>query len=331
MERGRASVVAGGAALLLAVAAGPAAAQEEELARRCAAETAVAGEPAREFCNLVAQAIEVAQPVVGLAATGGNPVPGTASTLGMRIGVLPRVSVAFRATGVFAELPPVLDRGETDDIGTFVPSLNVDAALGIYGGLSPAPTVGGVGSLDALVSAGLLPLPGGDGFEDSPWSWAAGLRLGILRESFTLPGISVTGMYRRVGDFEFGDPALDADDAFFDAGIGIWSVRAAVSKRILFLGLTAGAGYDRYSSDVDFGFTNPGTAGPSEFRIAFDDFDNSRFSFFANASWTLLILHLVGELGWQQGADPVGGFPAGVDFDAEDGRFFGGLALRLSI
>ncbi|HEX6941201.1 MAG TPA: hypothetical protein VF158_17525 [Longimicrobiales bacterium] len=320
-------------AAFAALAPADASAQEDALVRRCAQATAVAGMEARRFCNLVAQAIEVAQPVVGLAATGGNPVPGTASTLGMRLGALPRFSVAGRATGVFAELPPALDIGDTDDIGIFVPSLNVDAAVGIFGGYSPAPTVGGVASLDGLASFGFLPLPGGDdGFDDSPWTWAAGLRLGILRESFTLPGISVTGMYRRIGDFTFGDPQLRTDDAFFDMSVGIWSLRGAVSKRILMLGLTLGAAYDHYSSDVDFGFNDPADAAADPIRVRLEDFENNRFALFGNVSWTLLILHLVGELGWQSGADQVGGiFPAGVHFDADDGRFFGSLALRLSI
>ncbi len=331
MGRTTVVVVACAAALPFLVPA-PAAAQEEALVRRCGEATAGASAEARRFCNLVAQAIEIAQPVVGLAATGGNPVQGTASTLGMRLGALPRITVAVRATGVFAELPPVLDFGDTDEIDIFLPSLNADAAIGIFSGFSPAPTVGGVGSLDGLASFGYIPLPGGDGFEDSPWTWAIGLRLGILRESFTLPGISITGMYRQVGDFEFGDPDLGTDDSFFDMGVGVWSLRGAVSKRVVFLGVALGAGYDHYGSDVDFAFIDPAAATPGATRVSFDDFENDRFSLFGNVSWTLLILHLVGEIGWQSGADAVPGtLPANLGFDAEDGRFFGSLALRLSI
>lgn len=307
-------------------------AQESALAERCAVATLGAGAAAEQFCNLVAQAFEIAQPAIGLAATGGNPVPGTASTLGMRIGSLPRFTIAFRATGVSADLPPVLDIGDEDEIDVFAPSLNVDGSIGVFSGFSPAPTVGGVGSIDAVASVGILPLPGDDGFDDSPWTAAIGLRLGILRESFTLPGLSLTGMYRRIGGYTFGDPDLEADDAFFDFGTGIWSLRGAIGKRIFGFGITAGAGYDHYSSDIGFGFVNPSTMGPAEIRIDFDDFDNDRFMLFGNVSWTLLILHLVGEVGWQQGADRVPGlFPPDIDFDAEGGRFFGSLALRISI
>jgi len=320
-------------ALVLWPASG--AAQERQLVQRCSAVAArdSASPDAVRFCNLVAQAIEIAQPVVGLAATGGNPVPGTASTLGMRLGALPRVSLAARATGVFADLPPILDFGDRGEIGVFVPSLAVDGAIGILSGLTLAPTVGGVGSLDGLLSVGVLPLPGGeDGFRDSPWTVGAGLRLGILRESFTVPGISITGMYRRVGGFTFGDRDLTMDDSFFDMSMGIWSLRAAVGKRITFLGLTLGAAYDHYSSDVEYALRDPAGMAPGPIRISVDDFENDRFALFGNVSWTLLILSLVAEIGWQSGADAVPApLPANIDFDAEGSRFFGSLALRLSI
>lgn len=327
MGRVRAVVVACATALTLYPTVGWA--QEEALVAGCAAATSGASELTRRFCNLVGQAVEIAQPTVGLTATGGNPVPGTASTLGMRLGSLPRFTVALRATVTHTELPPVLDFSDNDEIDAFLGSLNADASIGIFSGFSPAPTVGGVGSLDALASFGYVFLPGNDGFEDSPWTWALGARLGILRESFTLPGISISGMYRQVGDFKIGDPALRSEDAFLDTGIGIWSLRAAVSKRISFLGLTLGAGYDHYSSDVDFGFVDPIELNP--IRVSVDDFENDRFMVFGNVSWTILILHLVGELGWQQGDDATGVIPSGVVFDPEGGRFFGSLALRLSI
>lgn len=324
------------AAAWLALAPADVAAQERALVQRCsllATSSSVISPNAVRFCNMVAQAIEIAQPVVGLAATGGNPVPGTASTLGMRLGALPRLSLAVRTTGVFAELPPILDFGDTRDIGIFVPTLNVDGAIGILSGFSVAPTVGGVGSVDGLLSIGIVPLPGGDdGFRDSPWTVGAGLRVGILRESFTMPGISISGMYRRVGGFEFGDRDLTLDDSFFDMSVGIWSLRGTIGKRIAFLGLTLGAGYDHFSSDVDFGFNDPTSFAPNPIRISFEDFDNGRFALFGNVSWTVLILSLVGEVGWQSGADVIpGALPGGVDFDAEGSNFFGSLALRLSI
>lgn len=303
-------------------------AQEERLAARCVERTQSGSEEAERFCQLIAQAIEIAQPRMGLAFTGGNPVPGTASTLGMRLGTLPRVSVAGRFTGVAVEVPQILRRQSRNEIDYFLPSFNLDGSVGILSGFSPAPTVGGVGSLDLLGSLGILPLPNDDGFDDATaLSWAIGARLGLLRESFTLPGVSVSGVLRRVPDVTFGDPQLDRTDAFFASDLTVLSARAAVSKRVLLLGATAGVGYDHYTSDLDIGFRTPDLLGFEEFRVRFEDFENDRFSAFLNLSWTLLILHAVGELGWQEGADRV----RGVSFDADDGTFFGSLALRVSI
>lgn len=305
-------------------------AQESGLAVRCAA--AVAGELGRQACGRVAQAVEIAQAPLGLAVTGGNPVPGTASTLGMRIGSIPRLSLAGRFSATSMELPGVLDLSG-GRIDASLPSLNADAAIGLFSGFSPAPTVGGVLAVDLLASAGVLFLPGGDGFVDgSAFSWSIGTRVGAFRESFTLPGVSASLMYRRVGDMTLGDPLLDRDDGFFDLDLSVWSARAAVSKRILLFGLTAGAGYDRYSSDVRFGVVNPEPVAPQEIRVSLDDFENDRFLVFGNVSWTMLVLHLVGEIGWQEGAEQVPDLsPLRAGVDPEDGRLFGSLAIRLSI
>src|SRR5690606_16302726 len=62
-EMGRRTILTVAAAVaLLALAPSGAAAQETALAQLCAARTAAAGSEARRFCNLVAQAIEIAQP-----------------------------------------------------------------------------------------------------------------------------------------------------------------------------------------------------------------------------------------------------------------------------
>lgn len=321
-----------GVLLLLIGRPAPLEAQESALVHECATTLPLAGDAAFRYCNLIAQVAVAAQAPIGLAASGGNPVPGTASTLGMRLGKLPRFSVAGRVTTAHARVPDVLEIGRRGDIDFFVPSLNVDAALGLTQGFSPLPTVGGVGSLDLLGSMGFVFLPSGSGWDGgSVFSFGIGSRLGILRESFVLPGVSASLMYRRTGSTTLGDRSLDSDDAFLDLGVSNWSLRGAVGKRILGIGLTAGAGYDWYSSDIDLGFVNPSTTGPSTLRVEYDDFDQSRASFFANISYTFLILHLVGELGWQSGPEMVPGPLPDTNYRTGGGGFFGSIAARLSI
>src|SRR5690606_2429634 len=162
------------------------------------------------------------------------------------------------------------------------------------------------------------------------FTWGAGLRVGILRESFTVPGISVSAMYRRVGDIEFGDPQLRGTDAAFSAdGYSNLSVRGAVGKRLFGVGLTAGTGYDRYSTDVAWAFLDP--ADPARtIQVSMDGFENDRFMLFVNGALTLLVLTASLELGWQQGGDVVPGPLPAADFDPEEGALFGSFAIRIS-
>lgn len=300
--------------------------------RDCATITGGSGTLANRRCNLLVQTFDILQPPLGLAMSGGNPVPGTASTLGMRLGSVPRISFGGRLTLVGVDLPQVLDFDRRGEIDFTLPGISLDAAVGILPGSSPLPTMGGVASVDLLASIGFLPLPTGAGFsEGSPFSWALGLRGGIFRESFTLPGISVSAMYRHVGRATFGDPQLQDSESFLDLSVSALSFRAGASKRIAGLGATVGAGYDRYSSSGKFGFVNPELTGPPAYRLGITRRKNSRTTLFGNLSYTLLILHFVGELGWQQGAGLIEApLPDGADVGT-GGRFYGGLAARISI
>jgi hypothetical protein len=317
--------------VLAALAAAPAGlAAQERLARQCTEQAEAAGaQDLGGFCALVAEAVGISQARAGIALAGGNPVPGTASTLGMRLGVVPRVSVAGRATGAWLRLPPIRRPEDDGAIRLVVPALAVDGALGVYQGVTLLPTVGGIGSLDLLASVGVIPLWGAD-FGGAPVALGAGARVGLLRESFTMPGISVSALYRRMGDVEFGDRDLAAGRSFFAAeGISGWSVRAAASKRILLLGITAGAGWDRLASDVALGVRDG--AGGVELRAAERGLTTERATAFLNGSFTLLVVHVVGEVGWQGGGERPRAGAGEARAGTEDGALYGGLSVRLSI
>lgn len=333
LRRGARGVIhrAATAALLGACAAlagvVPARAQDAALLARCPS-----GGAAAQRCELTAQAVEIAEPRIGLAFSGGNPVEGTASTLGMRIGSVPRISVGARVTGAYFRLPPLRSTG---DIGVFAPFFNVDGSVALFDGLRVLPTVGGFGSLDALASLGAARLPG-DFVNGSPVGYGLGLRLGLLRESFTMPGLSVSGMYRHVGKVDFGTPSQDSA-SFVLHGVSDLSLRATASKRLFVLGTAAGVGWDRYRSDVSMTILSaalvPGPSQPAiSNEVALNGYTTRRFTAFANISWTTLVLHAVGELGWQRGADPAPlATPTGSEDLVRKGSLYGSLALRLSI
>ena len=264
-----------------------------------------------EFCTRMGEAAEVAQVRSGIALSGGNPVMGASSTLGIRLGAIPRITVAGRFTAARLETQDVREPSQRD-INGFARSLNLDAAVGVFSGLSLLPTVGGFGSVDVLASFGRLTLP--DEFLQSDInSWGLGVRLGVLRESFTAPGVAVTGMYRRIGDIQHGStfgPADGPGTHFILTDGSALSARATVGKRLLMLGAVAGVGYDRYSATAK-------AQDAQNFSITADDFTSSRTTVFGSLSWTMLILHVIGEGGIQQGGD--------------ENAFYGSFAVRLAL
>jgi hypothetical protein len=314
---------------LLTSARGLALAQDESL-RQCAA--GLASDAERRYCNANVQAIEITQARVGIAAAGGNPVPGTSSTLGMRLGTVPRLSLGARVTVVKLELPAIDRISSTNEIDQLMSAIHFDGSVGLFSGFSILPTVGGFGSIDLVTSLGRVSLPDEDNFPSNVTTWGIGARLGILRESFTAPGVSITGMYRGFSPIRFKeDPDSDATDANFElSGSRLLSVRGVIGKRLLFLSALAGVGYDRMSSDVSLASNYPTFMGG--FAVREDGFETTRTTVFGSAQWTLLILTLVGEAGWQSGGDTfTAPLPAGQRSMTQQKPFFGSIALRLSI
>lgn len=301
----------------------PAAGQAQALRDQCAAAPA---QDVQRFCRDVADAATLIQPRLGISLSGGNPVPGTASTLGMRLGSTPRISLGLRSTAARVSGPPVDRINGGGDLGFTAASLSLDASAGVFHGIRLLPTVGGFGSVDVLASLGILPLPQGSAFDGTPTTWAIGARVGILRESFTAPGISMSAMYRSMGSFSYGDRDLNRGDSFLRMdGYRVTSLRGAVGKRVLGVGLSGGVGHDRYRADVAVRVRE--TEPPGILEVRESGMSNNRSSVFGSAAWTSMILNLSAEIGWQRGGDAVPGATARL----QRGGLFGGLAARLAI
>ncbi|HEX6559167.1 MAG TPA: hypothetical protein VF021_06875 [Longimicrobiales bacterium] len=289
--------------------------------------------PDDPLCNQMLEASEVLQARAGIGLAGGNPVPGATSTLGMRIGSVPRMTVAARVTGVGLDMPGL--RSSEADFQSLGYSVNADAAVGVFSGFSVAPTVGGLLSLDAVASVGMLRLPGSHGLDRNPGSWAVGARVGVLRESFTAPGISVTAMYRRIGKMAgVGDDAINSGSrpGFTLENNSVLSLRAVVGKRLFVVGANAGVGYDSYRSDVNaYGIDYRPVAGDFS-SFGQDGRKLGRVSTFVNATWTMLIVNFVAEAGWQRGGDRfTATLPSGQSSKTQKNGYFGSLAVRLAL
>lgn len=297
---------------------GHAYAQRSDLEARCVAN---AGGGSAACADLAALLDETAARTT-LAAAGGNPVLGTASTLGHRIPGQPRFALAARWSFVPVDIPAPNDPGGGSNASFTATAWSIDAVLGLFAGFSPAPTVGGVGSIDVFAGAGAVRLAAGEGFRShAPGTWGAGVRVGVLRESFTLPGISLSAAYRRTGRWNAGDARLAESEAFVVANDpSSWILRATAGKRIGPVGLTAGFGFDRTETDAVLRL--PGDGEPSETQ--FDSYQIDRANVFANAAWTWVIVTFTAEAGWQAGMDdPAAGNPGG-------GGFWGAVGARVT-
>jgi hypothetical protein len=306
--------------LLAAVgAAAPLAAQGVgDVAELCAG----AGDPAdRAWCTEIALGVQAAQGDVALLSSGGAALPGAVSTLGKRVGSSPRLSFSGRLALVGFEAPDLSDPTVVPAPGAsaLAPALHGAFGIGLFRGFSPSPTVGGLLALDVLATGSALFPPGSLGYSGSKLGYGLGLRLGVFRESFTLPGITLSVTQRWVQDLRFS--GIGPDDDAAELGLSTTSLRALIGKDLWGLGFIGGLGWDRSSSDGTVPTADGGTA-------TFDDFTNGRGLLFVGASWSYFLIQLSGEGGWASGWSAPDGRGAG-GYDPGSGRWFAGLAFRL--
>jgi hypothetical protein len=295
----------------------------EGLTARCAMTGA-----SQTRCTELSLTARALQGQIGLLAGLGSEVSGSAGTLGRRLGTTPRVSVGARAAFASVHLPDLADQGvePSREASFIVPALHVGGAVGLFDGIQLKPTVGGFLSVDLLAQASVLFLPTGEGFDGNSTGYSFGARVGILRESFTLPGIAVSVSRRSVGTVLYGD-AQGAGGGSVEVDPTITAVRMTVGKDILSVGVLAGFGWDRYSGAATIGAAADGGA------VAFEtdsSFEHSQRLIFGGAAINFLILQLSAEVGWAGGFDDLPGYYGG-QFDPTAGATYGSLAFRITI
>lgn len=278
-------------------------------------------------CGEAAVAARALLADLGLLAGLGSEVPGAASTLGRRIGSTPRIGVSVQFGGMWVGTPDILDSGGSPvpEASFFVPTVQGTVAVGVLDGFSVLPTVGGFLSLDLVGRVGLLLLPDPEGFQGDAGSLTLGARVGILRESFTLPGLSLSISRRFVGDVQFGS-AGTGDPGEINLDPAVTSFRATVGKDLFSVGVMAGVGWDDYSSSMDMQVSN----GASALVPVVSSLDLGRRLYFLGASMNFLVIQISAEAGWAEGFDPLSGM-LGSPFDPTSSAVFGSLALRLTL
>ncbi|MDA1104716.1 MAG: hypothetical protein O2956_14105 [Gemmatimonadetes bacterium] len=259
---------------------------------------------------------------VGLLAGFGSEVSGTASNLGTRVGGGPRLSFSIRAGAVHMGMPDI----EADPSGlttrTFMaPAVHMGVGVGLFDGFRLMPTVGGFLSTDAFVQTSFLSLPQGEGFVGGTRSYSVGVRVGVFREGFTIPGVSVSVARRFSGEVEYG-----SDGASMVLDPVVTSLRATIGKDLYAVEFLAGVGWDEYTGDTDLRV--PTALGA--YVTPSGTMSGSRRLYFGSAAMTLSIVLTVSvEGGWGQGFDPSSAYSGA--FDPTKGAPFGSFSLRLTL
>ncbi|HUG02561.1 MAG TPA: hypothetical protein VML95_11900 [Longimicrobiales bacterium] len=276
--------------------------------------------PGEPGCAVAVLSAADARARAALVASGGSPVPGSASTLGRRTAHSRRATAAARLSlGPASTFRSAPVPGGTVRDGALV-ALAVDGAIALFDGFFAAPTVGGVLSIDALGSLGWV--GGGGPIEiDGGLTWAVGARVGVFRESFTLPGLAVSVMYRGIGSLAVVDSAAPTWSADADA----LAVRATLGKRLGGVDAFAGVAWDR--SDGSLGVSYVNQSAVREEAIV-RDHSEARWAGFGGLGYTFLVFQLAAEAGWQGGGE--GYAEEGFEIGASKGRPFGSVSFRFT-
>jgi hypothetical protein len=284
---------------------------------------------AQNVCAAAVDGTRAFHPVIGILVSGGNPVIGSAATLGG----LGHTSVTLRANAAQLVLPDLAYDGSSSTVPAgdklWAAAPLVEGALGVYRGVG-----NGLLALDLLGSAQLLPTDqidnltidsGARKIGEIALGLGYGARIGLLRELGPLPAVSVSVMRRDIPRITYGDLST-ADRYSYGVDLHATNLRLVASKHLLFLDMAAGLGWDKYTGDAVIQFRDPITSVP--YPAVPLKLNSSRAVGFLNAGMNLSVVRLTGEVGYQGGKDQNLSTDF-QDFDTTKGKFFAGLGLRV--
>ncbi len=262
-------------------------------------------------CQSAVLAAQAIRGGVGLTHSMGTDLSGSSSTIGRRLGSSPRVSLDLRFRMARFAMPD-LSGGGTGTVGenhVYTYGVKGSVAVGLLNGFSLMPTVGGVLSLDLLASGSLVFLGESDGFPGNGSLLSVGGRLGIIRESFTLPGVtvSVAQSFGKNVDWTTGiaGPQINTD-------ISATTMRATIGKDFFTLAVLAGFGWDWDRGGMGVQVLDPTIPG-GQGTAFMEDLTTRRAIYFGGISFTRLVFQFSVEGGWAGGYDGLAGYSGTYD------------------
>ncbi len=287
-----------------------------------------------DACQKVADLFNYMNMQLGTWVAGGNPTLGQGGTLGG----LGHFSVGVRANVMKATIPNVdqIQVQPGPPVSTNIPSSNkwvglpaADVAIGLFKGFPVGLT--NIGGIDALVNVSYLPSYSQHsihvGSQSEKWKIGFGGRLGIIQESLLLPGVGVSYMVR-----DLPTAVLSGEDnsgntvSISDYKIRTKQWRLTASKKLLFLGLAAGVGQDKYDTKASLTYNVDGNTPNAPIALHISP---TRTNYFADLSFNFLLAHIVAEVGRVSGGN-VTTFNT-FSTDASAARTYGSLGIRIGL
>jgi hypothetical protein len=290
----------------------------------------------QDACQKAIDLFQYMAPQLGTSITGGNATLGQGGSLGG----LGHFSLGLRVNVVQGSLPQVQNttvsvNGATstqfDTKTQILPMPTADLAIGIFKGLPLAIT--NVGGVDLLVSAAYLPEFNNSGVSvkvpNGSLKLGYGARVGILQESLLVPGVAVSYLRRDLPTVDITAASGNDSLAVDKLSLNTKAWRITASKSLLFIGLAAGFGRDKYESSTDVRahvaartLTPAANAGPVSLTQ-----NLTRTNIFADVSMNLLVLKLTGEIGQVSGGT-INTFNTFSGKQAADSRIYGSVGAR---
>lgn len=287
----------------------------------------------QDACQKAIDLYKYMAPQLGTVVAGGNATLGQGGTLGGP----GHFTLSVRANALQGSVPLVEDvtpstgganvsTYEVKDQVLAMPA--VDAAIGVFKGLPLGLT--SVGGVDLLLSAAYLPEFERSGVTvqtpEGGLKLGYGARIGLLEESFLIPGVSFTYLRRDFPTVTLSASTTSGDLHVRDLSVETSSWRVVASKSLLTFGLAAGAGQDSYSSSAVVQAT-VNTTPSDEIRLKQD---LTRTNYFLDVYMNIFLLKLIGEIGVVQG----GQVETFNQFDGKQpdaSRLYGSIGFRVGL
>jgi len=288
------------------------------------------GAEVQALCADATLALQALQGGVGLLFTVGGPIPASPSTAGRRAPGTPRlvfdggVTLAqFNHPTLESPLPAAGDSGTESSVvgGRFA------AAVGLYDGFSPLPTVGGVLALDAVAAVRLLRTPDSPSSTGHRVGWGGGVRVGLFRESFSLPGVTFSAVRYGSGSIRYG--ASSGEGALVQLEPSVTSYRLVAGKDLWPVGVSAGIGWDKYRGSGRFEVRVQEGGGILTTARAAGGLTMNREYLFAGLNYTWLVTQIAAELTWADQASPLAELEGTGDFRPGGPELQGTFTFRL--